>query len=65
MELSGANVETAQHRKMAGLVLHLCKLLCFTRKVVVFNSGFCILQALVELKKLGVYVYAIIKKRCY
>ena len=31
----------------------------------VLDSGFCVLQALVEIKKCGVYAHALIKKRQY
>ena len=31
----------------------------------VLDSGFCVLQALVELKKCGVYAHALIKKQRY
>jgi hypothetical protein len=33
--------------------------------VVILNSGFCVLQGLVELKKIGVFASAVIKKRRY
>ena len=36
-----------------------------TGKLVVLDSGFCVLQGLVELKKKGVYAHALIKKRKY
>ena len=48
-----------------GLLLRLTKLLWHTGKVVVLDSGFCVLQGIVELKKRGVYAAALIKKRRY
>ena len=51
--------------KACALLLCLCKSLYFSGKIVVLGSGFCVLQALVELKKLGVYAAAVIKKRRY
>ena len=51
--------------KTAGLLLRLCQSLFQTGKVVILDSGFCVLQALVELKKMGVYASALVKKRRY
>ena len=51
--------------KTAGLLLRLCEGIFGTGKVVVLDSGFCVLQALVELKKMGVYASALVKKRQY
>ena len=48
-----------------GLLLLLMKSVHHTGRYVVLDSGFCVLQALVELKKFGVYSGALIKKRCY
>ena len=36
-----------------------------TEKVFVLDSGFCVLDALVQLKQCGVFADALIKKRCY
>ena len=49
----------------AGLLLRLCKCLCGTGKVVVLDSGFCVLAALIALKNVGIYATAVIKKRRY
>ena len=48
-----------------GLLLRLTKALHHTGKVVVLDSGFCVLSALVDLKKVGVYLAAVVKKRRY
>ena len=65
-ERRGEHGETERrHGKTCALLLRLCKSLYFSGKVVVLDSGFCVLQALVELKKLGVYAAAVIKKRRY
>jgi hypothetical protein len=34
-------------------------------KYIVLDSGFCVLKALIELKKHGIYACALIKKRRY
>ena len=47
---------------MIGTLLHLTKPVWGTGKLVVLDSGFCVLQGLVELKKKGVYAHALIKK---
>ena len=49
----------------AGLLLRLCTALFGTGKIVVLNSGFCVLQALIALKNVGVFALAVIKKRRY
>ena len=59
------DADTNKHGKTVGLLLRLCKPLLFTGKVVVLDSGFCVLRAIVELKKLGVFAAAVIKKRRY
>lgn len=51
--------------KTGGLLMRLCSALYGTGKVVILDSGFCVLQALIELKKVGVYAGAVIKKRKY
>ena len=51
-------------KKTAGLLLRLCKGIC-TGKVVILDSGFCVLQAIIELKEKRVYVSVMIKKRRY
>ena len=54
-----------KHGKTCGLLLRLCVSLYCTGKVVILDSGFCVLQAIVELRKKGVYAAAVIKKRRY
>ena len=49
----------------AGLLLRLCKVLCGTGNIFVLDSGFCVLNALIALKNVGVFVAAVIKKRRY
>ena len=56
---------TNQHGKTVGLLLRMCESLYHTGKVVVLDSGFCVLRGLVELQKNGVYAAAVIKKRRY
>ena len=51
--------------KIAGLLLRLCEGIFGTGKVVILDSGFCVLQAMIELKKMGVFASVMIKKRRY
>ena len=51
--------------KTVGLLLRLTKPLWSAGKVVVLDSGFCVLKGIVELKKKGVFAAALIKKRRY
>ena len=51
--------------KTVGLLLRLCQHLYSSGKIVVLDSGFCVLRALIELRKVGVLATAIIKKRRY
>jgi hypothetical protein len=53
------------HSKTTGLLLRLCKPLAGRGAVVILDSGFCVLQGLIELKKIGVFASAVIKKRKY
>ena len=48
-----------------GLLLRLTAALFNTGKVVILDSGFCVLQGLIELRKVGVFSSAVIKKRRY
>ena len=36
-----------------------------TGRIIVLDSGFCILQGLIELRKIGLFAHAVIKKRRY
>ena len=51
--------------RTVGVLLRLTKPIWASGKVVVLDSGFCVLQGLVELLKKGVYAHALIKKRRY
>ena len=46
-----------------GTLLRLTEPVWGTGKIVVLNSGFCVLQGLIELKKKGVYAHALIKRQ--
>ena len=48
--------------KTIGVLLCLTEPVWGTGKLVVLDSGFCVIQGLVELKKKGVYAHALIKK---
>ena len=56
-------VEFSNTGKTAGLLLRLTKSVHHSARYVVLDSGFCVLQALVELQKVGVFAGALIKKR--
>ena len=51
--------------KTTGILLRLTKSVWSSGKVFVLDSGFCVLQAIVELKKKGVFAAALIKKWQY
>ena len=59
----------AEYEEIGGnttsLLLRLCSPIFHTGKLVILDSGFCVLQAIIELKKRGVYSSALIKKRRY
>ena len=50
-------------KKTEGLLLRLCDPILGAGKVVILDSGFCVLEALIALKKVGVFASALIKKR--
>ena len=52
-------------KKTTCLLLRLCKSLYSAGKVVILDSGFCVLEGLIELRKVGVFAGALIKKRRY
>lgn len=53
------------NKKTIHLLLSLCKNLYGTGKIVILDSGFCVLEGLIELRKKGVFGGALIKKRRY
>ena len=48
-----------------GTLLHLSKPVHGTGKIFILDSGFCVLQGLIKLKKRGCFTYALIKKWRY
>ena len=56
---------TITYIQTVGLLLRLCSQLFGTGKVVILDSGFSVLQALIELRKQGVFAAAVAKKRRY
>ena len=54
-----------QTKKTIHLLLRLCKTLYGTGRIVILDSGFCVLQGIIELRKKGVFAGALIKKRRY
>jgi hypothetical protein len=57
--------DTAGFSRTTSLLLRLCRRLYGTGSVVILDSGFCVLEALCELRKRGVFSSAVIKKRRY
>jgi hypothetical protein len=55
----------SEHGKTTGLLLRLTESIHHSGRVVIMDSGFCELQALVKLASFGVYSSAVIKKRRY
>ena len=51
--------------KTAALLLRMLKPIFGTAKVVILDSGFCVLKALLKLRENGVFASAVIKKRRY
>eukprot|EP00559_Dactyliosolen_fragilissimus_P002711 CAMPEP_0184872744 /NCGR_PEP_ID=MMETSP0580-20130426/41459_1 /TAXON_ID=1118495 /ORGANISM="Dactyliosolen fragilissimus" /LENGTH=665 /DNA_ID=CAMNT_0027375583 /DNA_START=1012 /DNA_END=3007 /DNA_ORIENTATION=+ len=51
--------------KTGALLLRLCESLYTSGKVVILDSGFCVLKALIALRQKGVFASALIKKRKY
>jgi hypothetical protein len=51
--------------KTAGLLLRFYKGIFSIGIVVILDSGFCVLQVIIELKKKGIFLSAMIKKRMY
>lgn len=54
-----------QYGKTCGLLLRMCQTIAGRGMVVILDSGFCVLKGLVELKKMGVFASAVIKKRFF
>ena len=59
------NKEFDELGKTIGMLLRLMKPVWGSGKIFVLDSGFCVLKAIIELKKKGVFVATLIKKRCY
>ena len=57
--------EFSEKGKTVGLLQRLTKSLWHTSKAVILDSGFCVLQGIIELRKKGVFAAALIKKRRY
>lgn len=51
--------------KTVGLLMRLTRPIWTTGKVIVLDSGFCVLRAIIEIFKVGVFASALIKKRKY
>ena len=51
--------------KTVGLLLRMTRPIWSTGKVVILDSGFCVLKGIIELMKKGVFASALIKKRRY
>ena len=53
----------SEHGKTTGLLMRMLTTYFTTGRYVVLDSGFCVLRALIELKKVGLFACAVIKKR--
>ena len=49
--------------KTVGLLLRLSKSICGSARIIILDSGFCVLKGIIELRKKGLYASALIKKR--
>ena len=52
-----------EHGRTTGLLMRMLSTYFTTGRYVVLDSGFCVLRALIELKKVGLFACAVIKKR--
>ena len=52
-------------KKTKALLLRLCQRVRGSGRVVILDSGFCVLEGIFELRKMGVYAGALNKKRRY
>jgi Transposase IS4 len=59
------NICFADKPKTVGLLLRLCSSIFQSGRVIILDSGFCVLQGIVELCQRGVFASAVIKKRRY
>ena len=57
------NKENDDKGKTVGTLLHVTQPIHRAGRVVVLDSGFCVLQGSVESKKVGVFAHALIKKQ--
>lgn len=63
--LERTNICFADKPKTVGLLLRLCSSIFQSGRVIILDSGFCVLQGIVELCQRGVFASAVIKKRRY
>ena len=59
------NEKFSEHGKTTGLLMRLTESIHHSGRVVIMDSGFCVLKGLVQLASVGVYASAVIKKRRY
>ena len=57
--------DVTKNGQTTALLLRLCESIFHIGMIVVLDSGFCVLRAIIELKKRGVFASALIKKRRY
>lgn len=55
----------AELGKMGGLIMRMTKPVWYSNRIVIMDSAFCQLKALISLQKHGVYATVVIKKRRY
>ena len=54
-----------EYGKTGSLLLRLCNPLFMTGKVIILDSGFCVILSVIELKKMRVFSASFIKKKRY
>ena len=57
--------KTSTYMKKIGLIIQPTRYICSTGKSVIMVSGLCVLKRLLEIRKMGFYGSALIKKRQY
>ena len=65
LNTSGVFGDTRKLGATVGLLLRMCKPIYHSGKIVILDSGFCVLSGIIELAKKGVFAGAQIKKRRY
>ncbi len=65
VKLQNQTNKKSEYGAIIGILLCLAKVLYNMGKVVIHDSEFCVLQGLIELRKVGVFASTVIKERKY